>query len=83
MSERYSREDHERYRREVEAQLRREAQERREATKEAARRAWVADGGSPASFERAWETLEADRRKERLRKASTAARETQRGISTI
>jgi hypothetical protein len=81
--ERYTMEDHESYRREVEAQAEREAQERRAATREAAKKVWMADGGSFASFDRAWDTLEAERRKERLREAADAARQSQRGISTI
>jgi hypothetical protein len=84
MSEqRYTREDHEAYRREVAAQEEREARERKEATREAARKAWLADGGSPRRFESAWEGLQEEQRKERLREASTAARQAQRSISTI
>jgi hypothetical protein len=81
--QRYTLEDHEQYRREVEAQAEREAQERRAATKEAARKAWIADGGSPQSFESAWQTLDAEQRKERLREAGVAARQAQRGTSRI
>jgi len=80
---RYTAEDHAAYRRRVEDEQRRAEAERREATKEAARKAWIADGGSFASFDRAWDTLEAERRKERLREAADAARQSQRGISTI
>jgi hypothetical protein len=79
----YSRADHEQYRREVEAQAEREAQERRAATREAAKKAWIKDGGSPASFDKVWDDLEADGRKERLAKAATAARQAQAGTSRI
>jgi hypothetical protein len=81
--QRYTMADHEQYRREVEAQAEREAQERREATREAAKKAWVADGGSTSSFERAWDRLEEDRRKERLQAAADAARAHQRQYSGI
>jgi hypothetical protein len=79
----YTREDHEAYRREVEAREEREARERRAATKEAAKKAWIKDGGTPSSFEAVWDDLEADGRKERLRKAGEAARQAQRGTSRI
>jgi len=81
--QRYTMEAHEAYRREVEEKEEKEARERREATKEAARAAWIKDGGSTSSFESAWQTLDAEQRKERLREASTAARQAQRSISTI
>jgi hypothetical protein len=81
--QRYTMEDHEQYRREVEAQAEREAQERRAATREAAKKAWVAEGGTPQSFERAWDRLEENRRKERLQAAADAARAHQRQYSGI
>jgi hypothetical protein len=81
--QRYTMADHESYRREVEAQAEREAQERRAATRDAAKKSWIKDGGTPQSFERAWDQLEAEQRKERLREAGEAARQAQRGTSRI
>jgi hypothetical protein len=81
--ERYTMEDHEAYRREVEAQAEREARERRAATREAAKKAWIADGGSSASFDKVWDRLEEDRQRERLHERGEAARRAQRSTSRI
>jgi hypothetical protein len=83
MTERYTMAQHMEYRRREDEKAEREVQERRAATREAAKKAWVADGGTPQSFESAWKGLQDEQRKERLREASTAARQAQRGISTI
>jgi len=81
--QRYTMEAHEAYRREVEEKEEKEARERREATKEAARERWIRDGGSPSSFGKVWDDLEADVRKERLHEAGEAARRAQRSTSRI
>jgi hypothetical protein len=84
--ERYTLEDHEAYRKEQDEKAAKEAVERQERTeKESARRAWLADGGSEASFEKAYPELRNEARKKRVMDAEKVARETQRssGVSAI
>jgi hypothetical protein len=64
----------------------REEEARKERTKrEAARRAWVADGGREADFARAWPGLRDEARKRRIMDANQRARAGQRasGVSRI
>jgi hypothetical protein len=63
-----------------------EEQERKEATeKESARRAWLADGGSEADFEKEWPKLRDEGRKRRVMDADRTAREQMRlsGVSRM
>ena len=74
--ERYTLEDHEAYRKEQDEKAAKEAEERRERTeKESARRAWLADGGSAADFEREWPKLRDEGRRRRVVDADRRARE--------
>jgi hypothetical protein len=84
--ERYSREDYEAYRKEQDEKAAKEADERREKTeKESARRAWLADGGREADFEKDWPKLRDEGRRRRVMDADRRARETMRssGVSAI
>jgi hypothetical protein len=83
MSEKYTREDHEAYRRQVEAEQERESQERRDAVREAAKRQWIADGGNPQSFDKAYDGLADSLAADAARKREQAARATHRRVSTI
>ena len=84
MSERYTQEMHEAYRKEQDEKAKRELEARNERTeKEAARRAWVADGGSEADFEREWPKLRDEGRRRRVVDADRRAREAQRSVSRI
>jgi len=86
MGEKYTREQYEAdlaARQEREA---REAQAHREGTKrESLRRAWIADGGSEADFEREWPSLRDQARRQRVMSADQKARETMQasGVSRI
>jgi hypothetical protein len=56
--ERYTLEDHETYRKEQDEKAAKEAEERTERMeKEPASRAWLAEGGSEADFEKEWPKL--------------------------
>jgi hypothetical protein len=84
--ERYTLEDHEAYREEQDQKAAKEAEERRARTeKESARRAWLADGGKAADFERAWPELRDEGRRRRVVDADRSARETMQasGVSRI
>jgi hypothetical protein len=84
--ERYSLEDHEAYRKEQDEKAAKEAVERRERTeKETARRAWLADGGSEADFQREWPKLRDEGRRQRVVDADRRAREMMQasGVSHI
>ena len=84
--ERYTIEDYERYRKEQDEKAAKEAEERRERTeKESARRAWLADGGKEADFQREWPKLRDEGRRLRVMDADRRARETMRssGVSAI
>jgi hypothetical protein len=75
----YTTEMHEEYRRKVDENAAREAEELRERTeKETARRAWLADGGADADFEKAWPKLRDEGRHQRVMDADRKARELQR-----
>jgi hypothetical protein len=74
MTGKYTREDHEQYRRER-AKAEQAKAERME--KETTRRAWVADGGSAADFEKAWPQLRDQGRRQRTVDADRRAREAQ------
>jgi hypothetical protein len=63
----YTKEMHEAYRKEQDEKAAKEEEARREQTeKESARRAWLADGGSEAAFEREWPTLRDEGRRRRV-----------------
>ena len=86
MGEKYTREQYEAdlaARQEREA---REAQEARERTeKTSAKKAWLADGGREADFEKEWPKLRDEGRRRRVMDSDRRARETQRssGVSAI
>jgi hypothetical protein len=82
----YTKEQFEEYRRQQDEKAAKEAEERREKSeKESARRMWVADGGSTASFEKEWERLRDEGRRRRVLDADQRAREAMRasGVSRI
>jgi hypothetical protein len=86
MTQKYTKEMFEEYRRQEDEKAAREKEERREKTeKESARRAWVADGGREADFEREWPKLRDEGRRRRIVEADQRARAGQRasGISRI
>jgi hypothetical protein len=83
MGERYTLEDHEAYRKEQDEKAAKEAEERRERTeRETARRAWLADGGREADFEREWKQLRDEGRRRRVVDADRKAREQMRNGAT-
>ena len=76
---RYTKEMHEEYRRQQDEKAAREETARRErAEKESAKRAWIADGGDEASFEKEWPGLRAEGRRRRVLDADQRAREEMR-----
>ena len=84
--ERYTLEDHEAYRKEQDEKAAKEAEERRERTeRESLLRAWKADGGSEADFEREWPKLRDEGRWRRVVDADRRAREMMQasGVSRI
>jgi hypothetical protein len=84
--QRYTLEDHEAYRKEQDEKAAKEEEARREKTeKESARRAWMADGGKVADFEREWPKLRDEGRRRRVVDAARRAREEQQasGVSRI
>jgi hypothetical protein len=86
MSEKFTKADYEEYRRRQDEQAAKEAEERRERTeKESARRAWLADGGRSADFEKEWPKLRDEGRRRRVMDADRRAREEMRssGVSAI
>jgi len=77
IDEKYTEEMHEAYRKEQDEKAAREAEGRSERMeKESARRAWIADGGSEADFERDWPKLRDEGRRRRVLGADRRARET-------
>jgi hypothetical protein len=79
MAGRYTLEQFEAYRKEQDEKAAKEEQERRERTeKESARRAWLADGGRAADFEKAWPGLRDEGRRRRVVDADRHAREAMR-----
>jgi hypothetical protein len=77
--ERYTLEDHEAYRKEQDAKAAKEEEARNaRIEKENARRAWKADGGSEADFEKAWPKLRDGGRRQRVMDADRRAREEMR-----
>jgi hypothetical protein len=82
MGEKYTNEMHEAYCRQQDEEAAKEADELRERMeKEAARRAWLADGGSEADFQREWPKLHDEGRRRRVVDADRRAREAQ-SVST-
>jgi hypothetical protein len=84
--ERYTLEDYEAYRKEQDEKAAKEEEARREKMeKEAGRRAWLADGGREADFEREWPKLRDEGRRRRVMDADKHARETMQasGVSRI
>jgi hypothetical protein len=79
MVENYTAEMHEEYRRKVDEQAAKEEEANRERTeKESARRAWLADGGRVADFEKEWPKLRDVGRRRRVMDADKHAREQMR-----
>ena len=79
MSGKYTREMFEEFRKEEDEKAAKQEQERREKTeKESARRAWLADGGAAADFEREWPKLRDEGRRRRVVDADRRAREMMR-----
>lgn len=75
----YTEEDHERYRQQEDEKAAKEEEGRRERMeKEAGRRAWLADGGREADFEKAWPKLRDQLRRRRVMDADRRAREEMR-----
>ena len=75
--ERYTLEDFEAYRKEQDEKSARAEEERLTRTeKESARRAWLADGGKEADFQREWPRLRDEGRRRRVIDADRRARET-------
>jgi hypothetical protein len=86
MGEKYTKEMHEEYRRKVDEQAKKEEEANRERTeKESARRAWLADGGREADFEKEWPKLRDEGRRRRMMDADRRAREMMQasGVSRI
>jgi hypothetical protein len=81
--ERYTLEDHEAYRKEQDEKAAK-VEEARNARmeKEAARRAWMIDGGSEADFEKEWPKLRDEGRRQRVMDADRRAREEMRNGTT-
>ena len=78
MGKTYTKEMHEAYRQKEDEKAAKEAEELREKTeKESARRAWMADGGKVADFEREWPKLRDEGRRQRVVGADRRAREEQ------
>jgi len=81
--ERYTLEDHEAYRKEQDEKAVKAEEERLARTeKESARRAWLADGGKEADFQREWPRLRDEGRRRRVMDADRRARETMRNSLT-
>jgi hypothetical protein len=83
---RYTLEDHEQYRQEQDEKAAKEAEEHRERMeRESARRAWLADGGSEADFEKDWPKLRDQGRRRRMSDADKHARTAMQasGVSRI
>ena len=79
MTEKYTKEMHEAYRKEQDAKAAKEEEKRRERTEEeTARRAWQADGGAEADFQREWPRLRDEGRRRRVVDADRRAREMMR-----
>jgi hypothetical protein len=83
MSGTYSKEMHEAYRKEQDEKAAKEEEARTaRMEKESARRAWLADGGREADFEKAWPGLRDAVRKQRVMDADRRAREEMRNGTT-
>ena len=81
--ERYTLEDFEAYRKEQAEKVSREEEARNaRMEKENARRAWLADGGSEADFEKEWPKLRDEGRRQRVMDADRRAREAMRNGTT-
>jgi hypothetical protein len=83
MTEKYTKEMHEAFRKEQDKKAAKEAEERTEQMeKDSARRAWLADGGREAGFEREWPKLRDEGRRRRVVDADRRAREAMRNGTT-
>jgi hypothetical protein len=79
MSGTYTKDMHEAYRKEQDEKAAKEEEARNtRIEKENARRAWKADGGSEADFEKAWPKLRDEGRRQRVIDADQKAREEMR-----
>jgi len=86
MTEKYTKEMHEAYRKQQDEKAAKEEQGRNERMeKESAKRAWLADGGREADFEKAWPQLRDQGRRQRVLDADKRARQEmyQSGVSRI
>jgi hypothetical protein len=86
MSEKYTQEMHEAYRKEQDENAAKEVEARNERMeKETAKRAWMADGGREAAFEKAWPKVRDQGRRQRVLDADKRARQEmyERGVSRI
>jgi hypothetical protein len=78
-----TKEMHDAFRKEQDEKAAKEAQERGQRMEKAnARRAWLADGGSEADFEKAWPSLRDEGRRRRVMDADRRAREQMRNGTT-
>jgi hypothetical protein len=76
VGKRYSAEMHEAYRKEQDEKAAKEEEARNARTeKETARRAWLADGGTEADFQREWPRLRDEGRRRRVVDADRRARQ--------
>ena len=81
--ERYTLEDFEAYSKEQDEKAAREEEARNARMERAnARRAWIADGGRAADFEKEWPKLRDEGRRQRVNDAERRARELQRSGTT-
>ena len=79
----YTKEMHEAFRKEQDDRAAKEEEARNaRMERENARRAWLADGGREADFEKAWPTLRDEGRRRRVMDADRRARETMRNGTT-
>jgi hypothetical protein len=79
----YTRDMHEAFRKEQDEKAAKEAEQREQRMeKENARRAWLADGGSEADFQREWPKLRDEGRRRRVMDADRRAREAMRNGTT-
>jgi hypothetical protein len=83
MSGKYTIEMYEQFRKEQDEKAAKQEEERKQRMeKENARRAWLADGGSEADFQREWPKLRDEGRRRRVMDADRQAREQMRNGTT-
>jgi hypothetical protein len=83
MSGTYTKEMHEQFRKAQDEKTAKEEEARNaQMEKESARRAWLADGGREADFEKAWPKLRDEGRRRRVMAADERARQEMRNGAT-